>query len=109
MVPAGGVNPISVSKSAATDGCPISQLFACKVTLAPDAVLPLYTKMRWLVLVPIAVVADASELNGLDKFPFPFEPAAGFTNQITGAARVKVTVAGALQRLGVGLPLSHTV
>src|SRR4051812_37038506 len=65
--------------------------------------------MRWLVLVPMAVVAEASELNGLDKLPFPLLTAVGFTNQTTGEATVNVTVAGVLHKEGVGLPLSQTV
>src|SRR3990172_1699986 len=64
-------------------------------------------KMRWPDASTAA--AEARLLNGPDRRPSPFTPAAGSTNQITGPAAPTVTVAGALHIDGPGLPLSHTV
>src|SRR3954467_6781692 len=67
-------------------------------------------KIRLLVFVPIAVVAWASVLNGLNSVPLPLAaPLAGLTNQITGPVTVTVMVAGLLVAAGPGLPLSLIV
>src|SRR5262249_12544436 len=58
--------------------------------------------------VPAAAVALLKTLNGLSSVPFPLEPCAGSTNQVTGPDTLKVTIAGALSTPGAGQPVSCT-
>ena len=108
IVPLGGVIPMSVSKSVEpVTPCPISH--SVVLSVLPVEYVPENRKMRWTVLTPMAVLAEARLLNGLLRRPSPLVAAAELTNQITGDATLTVTVAGVLHRDGNGLPLSHTV